>query len=151
MATGAMFTQQNPEGRTRAMNAKVLTALIAGFSSIATAFITAYYTADNKVAKASVTQSQQISNIRETTSDQINSLSASTAGPLARGQKLCRVLQKNTWRDGVIVPQDWSVSTCVDYQKKTGGTAYQLGCIYTDDTTLGKEDGSFPSPNCGWR
>jgi hypothetical protein len=76
---------------------------------------------------------------------------AGSAGPLEKGQKLCRVLQGKMWRDGLIVPQSWSVSLCVDYMKKTGGTAYQLGCIYTDGTNLGKEDGSFPSPNCGWQ
>jgi hypothetical protein len=76
---------------------------------------------------------------------------AGSVGSLESGQKLCRVLQGRAWRDGLIVPKNWTVSLCVDYMKKTGGNGYQLGCIYSDGTNLGKEDGSFPSPNCGWQ
>ena len=117
-------------------HSKLWISLIAAISSVVTAYVTASYT------------SRQASQEQEKT---INRVAASTAGPLENGQKLCRVLQGKTWRDGLIVPQNWNLNLCVDYMKKTGGTAYQLGCIYTDGTNLGKEDGSFPSPNCGWR
>lgn len=83
--------------------------------------------------------------------DDVKQLGAASLGSLADGQKLCRVLQAKTWRDGLIVPQNWSISLCTDYMKKTGGTGYQLGCIHEDGTTLGGMDGTIPSPNCGWR
>jgi hypothetical protein len=67
-----------------------------------------------------------------------------------KGQKLCKVLGRKKWRDTVVVPQTWSVGLCADYMKKTGGTTYQLGCIFADRTTLGKEGGTHPEPNCGW-
>lgn len=66
------------------------------------------------------------------------------------GQKLCRVLVADKWSDGMIVPKDWSKDMCNDYRLKTKGTKIQLGCIKTDEITLGGEDGTKPSPNCGW-
>jgi hypothetical protein len=134
---------------------KIVLALIAAAASVSTAFITAYYTAHNAAAatveSATANQNHIIEQNQQHTNAQIDRLAGTTAGPLSDGQKLCRVLQGHTWRDGVIVPKDWSVSLCQDYQKKTGGTGYQLGCIYSDGTTLGGENGTFPSPNCGWR
>lgn len=66
------------------------------------------------------------------------------------GQKLCRVLVADKWSDGMIVPKDWSKDMCNDYRLKTKGAKIQLGCIKTDEITLGGEDGTKPSPNCGW-
>jgi hypothetical protein len=78
-------------------------------------------------------------------------LYAVSAGTLDQGQKLCRVLQGRTWRDGLIVPQNWNVNLCIDYMRKTGGNGYQLGCIHRDGTILGGENGTIPYPNCGWQ
>jgi hypothetical protein len=84
-------------------------------------------------------------------SRQVQVLSVGVVGPLERGQKLCRVLRGSTWRDGIIVPQNWTVRLCEDYMRKTGGTDYQLGCIYTDGTNLALPARAIPSPNCGWQ
>ena len=92
-------------------------------------------------------QTNQVQSLQEGTTK----LAANSLGSLEKGQKLCRVLQGKTWRDGLIVPQNWTISLCVDYMKKTGGNGYQLGCIYQDGTNLGGENGSIPSPNCGWQ
>jgi hypothetical protein len=119
--------------------------LIAGFWGISAANRTASDV--NQVNRQVQSNQEQVRQLSATSAAAL----AGSAGPLERGQKLCRVLQGRMWRDGLIVPQNWTVSLCVDYMKKTGGTAYQLGCIYTDGTNLGKEDGSFPSPNCGWQ
>ena len=83
-------------------------------------------------------------------SAQVAQLQGATAGTLSQGQKLCRVMQNKQWKDGLIVPQAWGINLCVDYMKKSGGTRYQLGCVYTDGLLLGSEDGTIPSPNCGW-
>src|SRR5437016_5587893 len=59
-------------------------------------------------------------------------LKKQSLGSLEDGQKLCVVLGKGkTWRDGLVVPQDWNVRLCEDYMKRSGGTLYQLGCIKT--------------------
>jgi len=133
----------------------IAVALITALSSIATAFITAYFTAHTAanaaVQSAAENQARVIEHNQQQTNDQINRVAAGTAGSLAEGQKLCRVLLGHTWRDGMIVPKDWLISTCQDYQRRAGGTAYQLGCIYTDGTNLGGENGTFPVPNCGWK
>lgn len=83
-------------------------------------------------------------------SQQISELQGSSAGTLDQGQKLCRVMQNKQWKDGLIVPKSWNINLCMDYMRKTGGTKYQLGCVYTDGLTLGNEDGTIPSPNCSW-
>jgi hypothetical protein len=125
------------------MNKNLWLAIVAAVSS----FTTAYFTADYKTEQ----QTANINAIKASAEQKISTVAASTAGPLADGQKLCRVLAGKTWRDGLIVPKNWPISLCSDYAKKSGGTGYQLGCIYTDGTNLGKEDGTLPFPNCGWQ
>ena len=129
------------------MDIKVWVAVIGAIGTIAASYVAA----DHKVQQAAGQQEQQIRQAQEGTTARLNNVIASTPGPLETGQKLCRVLRGTSWRDGLIVPQNWTVSLCVDYMKKSGGTGYQLGCIYPDGTNLAKEDGSFPSPNCGWK
>ena len=150
-SVGEKAIMRPPSGTSGSGMSAIIVALIASVTSIATAGITAYVTIHTTVADANAGQARIIEQNRQQANDQINRLSRATAGPLSEGQKLCRVLQGHTWRDGVIVPMDWTVSVCQDYQKKSGGSAYQLGCIYSDGTTLGGENGTFPSPNCGWR
>jgi hypothetical protein len=124
----------------------ILNGVIAAIIGFSTAFLT-YFT---NVAETQ-TQIQRANEQVQNATIQINQLEKGSLGSLEKGQKLCRVLQGKTWRDGLIVPQNWSQNLCIDYMKKTGGNGYQLGCIYSDGTNLGKEDGSFPSPNCGWQ
>jgi hypothetical protein len=132
---------------------RIWVALITTVGAIAVAFVTASVTAGTAASKATDAQGAAHEALQAAQSAQAQSSQAasSSVGPLQSGQKLCRVLHGNTWRDGLIVPQDWTVSICVDYMKKSGGTGYQLGCIYSDGTNLAKEDGSLPSPNCGWK
>ncbi len=124
----------------------IVTAIITASVSIATAYF-AYRQNISQIEAQVRARDSQVQELQQGT----NKLQASSLGSLEKGQKLCRVLQGKTWRDGLIVPQNWSVNLCIDYMKKTGGNGYQLGCIYADGTNLGREDGSFPSPNCGWQ
>jgi hypothetical protein len=84
-------------------------------------------------------------------SKSIESVENNAAGSLDKGQKLCRVLQAETWRDGIIVPKNWTIFLCMDYMTKTDAHDYQLGCIYEDGITLGTAGGGIPYPNCGWK
>jgi hypothetical protein len=84
---------------------------------------------------------------------QVAQLQASTPGTLEEGQKLCISIADTGGRnskDGVIVPKSWTINLCRDYMLKTKGAKFQLGCVYSHGLTLGEENGSTPSPNCGW-
>lgn len=124
----------------------IINSSIAAVIGFSTAFLT-YFQKTNEIDKNVAETHEKLKNA----TTQITQLESGSVGSLEKGQKLCRVLQGKTWRDGLIVPQNWSQSLCIDYMKKSGGNGYQLGCIYSDGTNLGKEDGSFPSPNCGWQ
>ena len=123
-------------------------AIISAVASILVALVSGYlsYSAQLQTLK---TQDQYHSLVA-TTDNRINQVAQGSVGTLEQGQKLCRVFAGNTWRYGIIVPQNWNVTLCSDYTKKTGGTKFQLGCIRTDGTNLAQPDGSLPSPNCGW-
>jgi type II secretory pathway pseudopilin PulG len=139
-----------PGGREK-MSKAIWVALITAAASIVVAVVSGWFAlrANNNQAELAKTANAAQS-AANNANQQLNQVAASSAGTLERGQKLCRVIHGNTWRDGLIVPQNWTAALCSDYTKKTGGTGYQLGCIYTDGTNLAKPDGSFPSPNCGW-
>jgi hypothetical protein len=80
----------------------------------------------------------------------VSGLEPATAGSLEEGQKLCRVLQGKSWRDGMIVPKNWTIRLCEDYMRKTEGTDYQLGCATKDNVYLASPPRAIPTPNCGW-
>lgn len=101
-------------------------------------------------AANATTQAQAATRAVQQSSQQVAQLQGATAGTLEQGQKLCRVMQNKQWKDGLIVPKSWPISLCRDYMLKSGGSKYQLGCVYQDGLTLGTEDGTIPSPNCGW-
>src|SRR5713101_6064834 len=112
-------------------------ALVVGGIAAVVAFITAFVGSfqqkrdiDVNVAK-SESQARAANEKADIATRQVNQLAVTSLGSLEKGQKLCRVLQGKAWRDGLIVPQNWTVSLCVDYMKKTGGSGYQLGCIYS--------------------
>jgi len=128
-----------------------MVALIGAAGVIIAEYVTVTKVVEAKVSKVTKCVEEKTAATETRLNATVGALAANTPGSLEKGQKLCRVLQGKTWRDGLIVPQNWSISLCVDYMKKTGGNGYQLGCIYTDGTNLGKEDGSLPSPNCGWQ
>jgi len=101
-----------------------------------------------KVEETVQQKNQEVKDLKET--DQ--QLKNQSLGSLEEGQKLCVVLGKGkTWRDGLIVPQNWNKTFCEDYMKRSGGSGYQLGCIKTSGTILGGTDGTLPQPNCGWQ
>ena len=65
--------------------------------------------------------------------------------------KVCSVYMPENWRDGTVVPPNWTAVTCKNYGISVGGWYYQLGCIYQDTLLLGATNsGQGPKPNCGW-
>ena len=135
------------------LKAAIVTGVFTAIASIVGSYLA--YRVQIRQLEAQVSEREgKIAQIQENTKQlQANTdrLVENSIAPLEKGQKLCRVLQGKTWHDGVIVPQSWDINQCKDYMLKTKGSGYQLGCVYTDNTTLGGEDGSTPSPNCGWR
>jgi hypothetical protein len=129
---------------------KVTAALVTAIGSVIVAVISGIYALEVNTQQAKlIAETAEAHRVSNAAINQANQLSADSLGSLDNGQKLCRVLHKG-WAEGLIVPQSWSISLCVDYQKKTQGTGYQLGCIYATGTNLGKTDGSIPYPSCGW-
>jgi hypothetical protein len=135
--------KQYPPEEEDLMNAKVMGALIAAIGSIVVAVVSGFYALQ---ATRETAEAHRVSN---DAIKQVNQVSEDSLGSLDQGQKLCRVLHKG-WAEGLIVPRNWNVTLCVDYEKKTLGNGHQLGCIYANGTTLANPDGSLPSPNCGW-
>jgi hypothetical protein len=141
-------TAHPPFGSDGKVSARIVVAIISGATSIVVALITANYTAENKIAG----EREVIYRNQQETTSQLNRLAGSTPGPLTDGQKLCRVLGKNQpLGDGVIVPQDWTVNTCKDYQLRVGGSTFELGCVFPNGTSIGKPDGGLPDRPCGWQ
>jgi archaellum component FlaF (FlaF/FlaG flagellin family) len=84
-------------------------------------------------------------------SEQFRKFRVGSTGTTDEGQKVCMVLKGNKWRDGMIVPMDWTINLCQDYQRKTGGDAFQLGCIYPSGIVIAHENGTTPDRDCGWK
>ena len=147
MTPGAFGEQQSEtkkETRTMKPEHSVAVAVITAVASIIVAVVSAYSAKDAK------NQAEQAISKANSADGEVAKVKSSSVGSLNDGQKLCRVLQRKAWRDGVIVPKDWGVVNCQDYMRKTEGDDYQLGCVYSDGVNLAKPGGSLPSPNCGW-
>ncbi|WP_152621151.1 hypothetical protein [Bradyrhizobium japonicum] len=106
----------------------IIVALIGVFGSIGVAWITATRTA----------------------SEQIKPVVAASIGPQSSGQKLCSAWVKNTYRDSMIVPQQWKIDTCKKFMVAISANLFQVGCVYEDRIAWGDEGGGVPADNCGW-
>jgi len=67
--------------------------------------------------------------------------------------KLCSAVHalSFSWRDTVVVPDNWKAGTCENFAKSLGGSHYQLGCANQSSFSWGNKDGSLPADNqCRW-
>jgi hypothetical protein len=106
----------------------ILVAVIGAVASIATAWITASFTAK----------------------EEVRPLQQNAVGSLTEGQKLCSVVIPGAFRDSLIVPRSWKSVTCRQFQAQVGAYQYQLGCVFDEDTSWGDVNGGIPKINCGW-
>jgi hypothetical protein len=141
---------ESDAGHQKNSNVNIPTAVVLAVITAAVSIVGSYFAYRVQIRQLETQVSEREGKIEEIQAN-TNKLAENSIGPLEQGQKLCRVLQGKTWRDGVIVPQSWNINQCKDYMLKSGGNGYQLGCVYTDNTTLGGENGSTPSPNCRWK
>ena len=146
------------EAKMRDLKMTVGVAIVSAIASVLTAYITFWKgpleVKQQEVQQLAIKAQGQAENARAAVQDarqQIAQVQATSAGPIEQGQKLCRVLHTKLWRDGLIVPKNWPISLCRDYMLKSGGTKFQLGCVYPDGLNLGTEEGTIPTPNCGWQ
>jgi len=71
-------------------------------------------------------------------------------GPIKfTSQKTCQV-HSTVWIYNILVPNSWTVSTCIALRDHQGAPYYTLGCIFSDSFSFGTTNGGIPSPNCGW-
>jgi hypothetical protein len=66
------------------------------------------------------------------------------------GQKVCSVVFDNKFRDTILVPASFPSEACDKFRSIAGGSAFNLGCMFSRDITFGSANGGIPSENCGW-
>jgi hypothetical protein len=66
------------------------------------------------------------------------------------GQKVCSVVFDNKFRDTILVPASFPSEACDNFRSIAGGSAFNLGCMFSRDITFGSANGGIPSQNCGW-
>lgn len=64
--------------------------------------------------------------------------------------KVCSAVVPGNFRDSIEVDNGWSAFTCLGWVQSVGGTAWQLGCLFTNGFSWGASNGGIPGPNCGW-
>ncbi len=66
-------------------------------------------------------------------------------------QKVCSVYQPGVWRDTLVVPQNWTASSCNEFRATTGTSNYQLACLSDTWIYWGAGGAFVPWYNpCGW-
>jgi hypothetical protein len=143
---------KNKESTKAKLKTALFVTIISAVTSVTVAYIT-HWKGPLEVERKKFEQSvfDHVYNEDRKLLRQIAQVQTGTAGPIEQGQKLCRVLQEEQWRDGLIVPKNWPISLCRDYMLKSKGSKFQLGCVYQDGLNLGSEEGTIPMPNCGWQ
>jgi len=65
--------------------------------------------------------------------------------------KLCSGVHAFSWRQTMLVPDNWKAATCQNFANSIGLTEYQLGCANPNSFSWGNMHGSTPADNqCGW-
>jgi hypothetical protein len=67
--------------------------------------------------------------------------------------KLCSAVHalSFSWRDTLVVSDNWKAATCQNFANSLGGSHYQLGCGNPRSFSWGDKNGSLPPDNqCGW-
>jgi hypothetical protein len=77
-----------------------------------------------------------------------------TAGAGAtKPAKICSAVHalSFSWRDSIVVPDDWGKASCQNFAHSLGTTEYQLGCANLGSFSWGNRNGSAPADNqCKW-
>jgi hypothetical protein len=93
---------------------------------------------------------------------EISFIKDASVGTLSSGQKMCFAHLQNGSIDGTIASTEWNYKHCYVYAIDLESSAYQLGCMFDNQGSLGRRinivpgtieplsGADRPKRNCGW-